>query len=496
MHRGQPKPSPKRDTLQESPDELAEMDGALNARRNSQVFGGFVMLVPTAKSWAALLSVVLALACGGRGDQIRIAGETLSIGNRGFANTGTPFERLPTVANGAVRDAVWDLSLDSAGMYVQFVSNAKELKIDLNLTSSTGASGFDLYAYDDSTALWRWIATPTPAYPMTSLSFNASRLVADGRERRYRLHTPLYNGIRALEFAIDDVRFHFPISMRNVKKRSPPACYLQDDARKMELNVTQFLVQINASVFVIDCNPNLNDEEVAALAVSWISANVRDEQAKKRAALAAAFAQLKKTDKNLYYVAGTDFYDHAADNYTDPTVGGTHPSDLGMRQNIAVHEPLLTQLVQTSPRRNMPFQPVNGQRLLPLADAAAAARSQPSDHRPADHVEVLRRAAPLPMSTADWTTTQFRDLEIHGRGFNNSGPTDFFTRLPPAAQGVVRDAVWNLSRYSTGLFLRFATDATTYAVYGLPARLSPPSLPGISQRNAPLTPICFLPPMH
>jgi len=49
-------------------------------------------------------------------------------------------------------------------------------------------------------------------------------------------------------------------------------------------------------------------------------------------------------------------------------------------------------------------------------------------------------------------------LCVEGRGFTDTkGP---FDRLPARAEGVVRPEVWNLSRFSTGVTVRFATDAT------------------------------------
>lgn len=52
-----------------------------------------------------------------------------------------------------------------------------------------------------------------------------------------------------------------------------------------------------------------------------------------------------------------------------------------------------------------------------------------------------------------------RDLNVEGRGWTNT--QRFFDRLPIAAEGKVREPVWNLSRHSTGMCVRFVTDATT-----------------------------------
>lgn len=54
-----------------------------------------------------------------------------------------------------------------------------------------------------------------------------------------------------------------------------------------------------------------------------------------------------------------------------------------------------------------------------------------------------------------------RDIGVEGRGFADS--ENFFDRLPARAKGVVRDAVWDLSRHTAGMSCRFQTDAS--AIY-------------------------------
>ena len=70
-----------------------------------------------------------------------------------------------------------------------------------------------------------------------------------------------------------------------------------------------------------------------------------------------------------------------------------------------------------------------------------------------------------------------RDWGVEGRGFTDT--ERYFDRLPARAKGVVRDAVWNLSRHSAGMMVRFRTDATTihadYAVTS--ARVGMPHMP-------------------
>jgi hypothetical protein len=68
-------------------------------------------------------------------------------------------------------------------------------------------------------------------------------------------------------------------------------------------------------------------------------------------------------------------------------------------------------------------------------------------------------------------------LAVEGKGWSDTkAPYD---RLPARAEGVVRDAVWSLSRHSAGLGTRFVTDATTiHARWTLTSdRLAMPHMP-------------------
>jgi hypothetical protein len=51
-----------------------------------------------------------------------------------------------------------------------------------------------------------------------------------------------------------------------------------------------------------------------------------------------------------------------------------------------------------------------------------------------------------------------RDLGINGHGWTKTQAS--YDRLPPSAEKLVRAAVWNLSRHSSGLCVRFVSDAT------------------------------------
>lgn len=68
---------------------------------------------------------------------------------------------------------------------------------------------------------------------------------------------------------------------------------------------------------------------------------------------------------------------------------------------------------------------------------------------------------------------------VEGRGWGDQGRARWFDRFPAKAEGAVTPAVWNLSRHSAGMMVRFKTDATEiHARWKLmSARLGMPHMP-------------------
>ena len=94
---------------------------------------------------------------------------TLSIEGKGWTDTRDFYGRLPVRAEGTVRDPVWNLSRDSAGICARFTSDATAIHARWSLRKeslamvhmpATGVSGVDLYVRMDDT--WRWLGTGRP----------------------------------------------------------------------------------------------------------------------------------------------------------------------------------------------------------------------------------------------------------------------------------------------------------------------------------------------
>src|SRR5262245_54180240 len=122
----------------------------------------------------------------------------LGVEGRGWNDTRAFYDRLPAKAEGKVHKPVWDLSRNSAGMCVRFVSDATVLHARWGLTESwlylqnitaIAKSGLDLYAKTDG-GEWRWLAVGSPTGQT-----NTVKLVENLRpgKREYLLYLPLYN---------------------------------------------------------------------------------------------------------------------------------------------------------------------------------------------------------------------------------------------------------------------------------------------------------------
>ena len=129
-----------------------------------------------------------------------------------FSTKSAFYDRLPAGAVNTTRAAVWSLSRDTAGMYLAFASNTTALSVNITYVynsfamwhfPSTGVAGMDLYAFDENTTAWRWVATTHTQGPglkaVNMLDTTRVCSAATGCAlTRYRLHLPLYNGVEQL----------------------------------------------------------------------------------------------------------------------------------------------------------------------------------------------------------------------------------------------------------------------------------------------------------
>jgi len=315
----------------------------------------------------------------------------------------SPFDRLPAKAEGKVRDAVWGLSRDSAGICARFATDAPAIHCRWTLTKSnlamphmaaTGVSGVDLYVNTDGG--WRWLASGRPTQQTNSAAL-VSGLPQQSRE--YCLYLPLYNGVSSVEVGIVKDSALSPLP-RDAKRNKPivfwgtsitqggcasrtgmvhtailgrqldlPVINLGFSGNgKMEPEVAELIAEIDASLYVIDCLPNCVAAEITertaplvailrkshpttpivlvedrTYASAFLVASSRQRNETSRAALRAEYDKvLQSGDKRLYYIEGESLL--GADG--EDTVDGSHPTDLGFLRQAEAMEKVLGPLVK------------------------------------------------------------------------------------------------------------------------------------------------------
>lgn len=206
------------------------------------------------------------------------------------------YSRLPEDARNKVRQPVWNLSKNSAGIAIRFTSNTTSLKLRWILKKNTNASnmtpiaskGFDLYAYRNNK--WQFAGV---ARPQNSVS-NVATIIEgmENESREYLLNLPLYDGVDSLEIGIDRDAFIRKPARQIIDTKNPVIFYgtsitqgasasrpgltypalLQRALNKEVINlgfsgngrfekeVAKYFMAANPSVILLDCTPNSSAE--------------------------------------------------------------------------------------------------------------------------------------------------------------------------------------------------------------------------------------------
>ena len=325
----------------------------------------------------------------------------LGLEGQGWTDVKAPFDRLPAKAEKVVRPPVWGLSRQSAGLAVRFITDSQSIQAKWTVTSenlamphmpATGVSGIDLYARD-ANGKWSWVANGRPA-GKTSTAVLAGSLPAG--EREYLLYLPLYNGTASVELGLPKTA-----KLKKADERKKPIVFYGTSitqggcasrpgmvhtailGRKLDVPVInlgfsgsgtldpemgELLAEIDASVYVLDCLPNLSPQQTAERTEPFVKAlrkakpdtpivmvedrnyansawhpGSRDRNEGNHAAYKKAYDSLVATGvKGLHYLPGDKLI--GADG--EGTVDGSHPTDLGFLRQADVMEPILAPLVK------------------------------------------------------------------------------------------------------------------------------------------------------
>ena len=259
---------------------------------------------------------------------------------------------------------------------------------------ATGVSGVDLYARDEA-GTWRWVGVTRPGGKEVASQLTSGLPVKD---REYALYLPLYNGVESLELGVlkgaafeglppreRPIVFYGTSITQGACASRPGMVHTAilgrrldrpiinlgfSGAGRMDSEVGDYLAQLDASLFVIDCLPNMKPELVAERCVplvkqlrasrpdapivlvedrlftnSWISPERQTFHARNQAALKAAFEQLQREGvTGLYYVQGALLYGEDSEGATD----GSHANDLGFMRQADAFEPVLRAALQSA----------------------------------------------------------------------------------------------------------------------------------------------------
>jgi lysophospholipase L1-like esterase len=326
----------------------------------------------------------------------------IGVEGKGWTNTKRYFDRLPSKAEGVVRDPVWNLSRHSAGMCMRFVTDSPNIyvryklhleRLEMSHMPATGVSGIDLYA-DNGEGIDHWVSVVRPNKQLMDTSI--AKDLAPG-SRRYTMYLPLYNGVDNMEVGVTKNESFRPLTPRKEKPilfygtsimhgacasrpglafpailgrrlRRPTINLGFSGNGVMEPEVSDLLAEQDPCVFVIDCLPNMNETTVSKRTIPFVK-RLRESHdntpillvedrsftntlffpsrkihhRKSRTALKKAYAELIDSGvRNLFYLDG----DHLLGDDGEGATDGSHPNDLGMMRYADAYEPVLRTILK------------------------------------------------------------------------------------------------------------------------------------------------------
>lgn len=309
-----------------------------------------------------------------------------------------PYDRFPASAKNDLREVVWFKSQQSTGLLIKFKSNAEQIQVRYKVKDihafehmpATGVSGLDLYALDAGKQ-WQW--TGADYLFGDTIQYFYNHLTGDG-DRLYHLYLPLYNRLEWLEIGVPSYASFQPVAgnqqgavvvygtsiTQGGCASRPGTAWTAILGRRLgrpvynfgfssngllEKPVADLISQLDASVFILDCFPNmghLSEAEITSRldqTVKTIRARhphtpiVITEHAdanfnqmnnslnhlfwKLNGIAVRAFQSLKQQKiKNIYFLSAKKI---GLNN--ESTVDGQHPTDAGMERYANAYEDLI-----------------------------------------------------------------------------------------------------------------------------------------------------------
>jgi hypothetical protein len=323
----------------------------------------------------------------------------LGVSGKGWIDTKSFYDRLPGRAEGIVTDAVWSLSRQSTGMWVDFMSDSDIIHARTKLRSSPPPEHhyikyLDLYCRDDD-GNWRWASVSKYGFMPSGETPLIEGLSRNLRE--WRLYLPLTYEVDSIELGISENANIQPITPDT---RKPVVIYgtsivhgcghlsrpgmvwpsivgRQLDypvinlgfsgSARMEPKLAEIIAELDPAVFVIDPLANMGKDLVLQNAESflwillnkhpdtpilliedrthanaWLNHDYLPAQLEKQAAFKKIADKLRKDGYRIDYITGADLIGTDSEATTD----GSHPSDLGAMRYADVVSPALQEMLK------------------------------------------------------------------------------------------------------------------------------------------------------
>ena len=312
------------------------------------------------------------------------------------------YARFPLKYKETLREEVWNLGQHSAGISIRFRTNSPDIVVRWTIIGDnimdhmafTGIKGVDLYAYIDNK--WKYVNTGRVKGKENEFTMIKGE---DKIFREYLLNLPLYDGIESLSIGVNtDAEITVPkedwlikkkpvvyygssiaqggcasrpgMAFTNILERAMDRSFINmgfSGSGTFDIPVGEAMSEIDAALYVIDCNPNTQADVIYERAIELVRflkkkrpeipimlveafyyergfmKQKNSNNAEKNLELQRAFMTLQKAGiKDIYYKKGDGLigYDH------EGTVDGVHPNDLGMLRIAKALQPSIEILVR------------------------------------------------------------------------------------------------------------------------------------------------------